>query len=68
MNFVYILFLSLLVFFLLIGLFYPILTKKNLLETFGNSRDIFCQRCCLSNRNNNKCKEICIWGTVCNCC
>jgi hypothetical protein len=68
MNFVYFLFLFLTTLFLLIGLFYPILTKKKLLESFKNNRDNLCQACCISNRDKNRCKEICIWGTVCNCC
>ena len=68
MNLIYIIFLFLTIFFLSVGLFYPIFTKKNLLETFQTNRDTYCKLCCMSNRNNKKCREICIYGTVCNCC
>jgi len=68
MKILYYLFLFLLILFLLIGLFYPLITKKKLLESFINNRDIFCQSCCLSNKNNKKCDQICVWGRVCNCC
>lgn len=68
MNFIYYLFLFLTILFLLISLFYPIITTKKLLETFKNNRATACKSCCISNRNKKKCKEICIWGTVCDCC
>jgi len=68
MNFIYYLFLFLTILFLLIGLFYPLISKKPFLESFKTNRDILCQACCLSNKNKKKCNKNCIWGTVCSCC